>query len=105
FFLMLRPPPRSTLFPYTTLFRSVRPHATLPRQLAFAIRDDDLEPALGRAHRLLEGLRHGADGIAAYLAQPFDAERAQRLLNVHRSEEHTSELQSLTNLVCRLLLE
>src|SRR5262249_6406973 len=83
FFLMLRPPPRSTLFPYTTLFRSVRPHATLPRQLAFAIRDDDLEPALGRAHRLLEGLRHGADGIAAYLAQPFDAERAQRLLNVH----------------------
>src|SRR5882672_8117857 len=61
----------------------LRPHPALPRQLAFAVRDDDLEPALGRAHRLLERLRHGADRIAAHLAQPFDAKRAQRLLDVH----------------------
>src|SRR5260221_14171438 len=65
FFLMIRRPPRSTLFPYTTLFRSQR------------------VPGLGRAgrHRI-------APGQAA-----------------HRSEEHTSELQSHSDLVCRLLLE
>src|SRR5260370_5350311 len=69
FFLMIRRPPRSTLFPYTTLFRSPR---TVP-----------LEPAdLG--NRGPEPQRH----------------HAQR-----RSEEHTSELQSHLNLVCRLLLE
>src|SRR5215213_11454734 len=62
FFLMIRRPPRSTLFPYTTLFRSPRP-------------------------------AHGCCGWP---------QRARRL---GRSEEHTSELQSLTNLVCRLLLE
>src|SRR5258706_10477854 len=76
---MIRRPPRSTLFPYTTLFRSV--------QLA---RNDDLRQAgvlqkarlLGRAD---VGLGAG--------------------VQLDRSEEHTSELQSLTNLVCRLLLE
>src|SRR5437016_8774446 len=67
---MLRRPPRSTLFPYTTLFRSI--HERLVRTAA--------------QHR--------------------DASE-QTVLNllVYRSEEHTSELQSLTNLVCRLLLE
>src|SRR6266478_8084219 len=64
FFLMIRRPPRSTLFPYTTLFRSAG------------------------------AWRHGR----AHLA-PGDAARARR------SEEHTSELQSQSNLVCRLLLE
>src|SRR5829696_10116235 len=64
FFLMIRRPPRSTLFPYTTLFRS-RPGG----------------PHLGHGVRQAGGR-----------AEP-------------RSEEHTSELQSLTNLVCRLLLE
>src|SRR5438046_8114350 len=71
---MLRPPPRSTLFPYTTLFRS------------------------GRARRRRRG-GHRVDRAV---------QRAVFLLaNFHhlRSEEHTSELQSLTNLVCRLLLE
>src|SRR5688572_31008140 len=71
---MIRRPPRSTLFPYTTLFRSLFPHR-LPR--AAGRRED--RPA---DHRQ-EGGRHG---------------RA-------RSEEHTSELQSQSNLVCRLLLE
>src|SRR2546430_12539308 len=75
---MIRRPPRSTLFPYTTLFRS---RAFLP--------SDPLEPArarleLGDADRVL--VRH-PDG------------------QVTRSEEHTSELQSQSNLVCRLLLE
>src|SRR5260370_10795028 len=67
FFLMIRRPPRSTLFPYTTLFRSARS----PR--ARGCRGPEAAGSLGRAAR--------------------------------RSEEHTSELQSHLNLVCRLLLE
>src|ERR1019366_10723043 len=66
FFLMIRRPPRSTLFPYTTLFRST-------------------------------GLRRAA--------RDRDPHAALRIVAILRSEEHTSELQSLTNLVCRLLLE
>src|SRR5690242_21867454 len=78
FFLMIRRPPRSTLFPYTTLFRSQR-----------------------KADR-----NGGIDRIAA-LFENIDADlRRPRLLrHNHRSEEHTSELQSHVNLVCRLLLE
>src|SRR2546430_5417055 len=79
FFLMIRRPPRSTLFPYTTLFRSAPPEAEAAR--------------LGtRVHRV--SARHE-------LAFP------QRLARSRppRSEEHTSELQSQSNLVCRLLLE
>src|SRR5262249_61472011 len=74
FFLMIRRPPRSTLFPYTTLFRS------LAHQLG------PLGPGRARA---------GGDRV------PFVLGAA----GGERSEEHTSELQSLTNLVCRLLLE
>src|SRR2546422_6433519 len=87
---MIRRPPRSTLFPYTTLFRSrlrlvlsvlPRPGA-VPRH-----RDDpDGDAALGRRRRRRPQLR-----------RPPDAEA--------RSEEHTSELQSRLHLVCRLLLE
>src|SRR5256885_9843995 len=77
FFLMIRRPPRSTLFPYTTLFRS-RPARRRPRRPGRA----------GQAH-------HRAGGEEA--APP----RGQS----GRSEEHTSELQSPCNLVCRLLLE
>src|SRR5437016_10363403 len=71
FFLMIRRPPRSTLFPYTTLFRSTH-------------------------------------GVQLQLGMPLLLRRASHLRQVRdgpRSEEHTSELQSLTNLVCRLLLE
>src|SRR2546427_7664273 len=78
FFLMIRRPPRSTLFPYTTLFRSAherRAAADVPRHGGLRQR--------GERHRLV-----GAD------RRPRD-----------RSEEHTSELQSQSNLVCRLLLE
>src|SRR2546426_12563500 len=90
FFLMIRRPPRSTLFPYTTLFRSGRPQPrgpTAPRRRSpeHSPRARGIAPpARGRAHRLVP------DALA----------RRGR-----RSEEHTSELQSPCNLVCRLLLE
>src|SRR5258708_24857956 len=82
FFLMIRRPPRSTLFPYTTLFRS-----------------------------LLAELREVADLVshAAFVAAHSDRARLARIARRHeggmRSEEHTSELQSPDHLVCRLLLE
>src|SRR5690349_24185302 len=84
FFLMLRRPPRSTLFPYTTLFRS------LSRVLHLAGR----RPGSGLADR-----RHPAAG-GGHRAGPRRARFHDR-----RSEEHTSELQSRRDLVCRLLLE
>src|SRR3712207_8222944 len=83
FFLMIRRPPRSTLFPYTTLFRS-RPRA----------------PA-GRRH---DPRRRAAARGTDESRRPSDLRRAQRS-GAERSEEHTSELQSRQYLVCRLLLE
>src|SRR2546429_5923134 len=96
FFLMIRRPPRSTLFPYTALFRSrgeVRLHVvaeviTEDEELARASREVVAERVEVHERRAgvgqrLEGSLHGAD----------------------RSEEHTSELQSRLHLVCRLLLE
>src|SRR5256886_14560900 len=79
FFLMIRRPPRSTLFPYTTLFRSSMDAGNL------------LKPMLAR------GELHcvGATTLDEY----------RKYLEKDRSEEHTSELQSQSNLVCRLLLE
>src|SRR2546427_7017554 len=82
FFLMIRRPPRSTLFPYTTLFRS-----TEGARVA-------ADPQPSRLAR-----RHGAALVIAGL----DLEAGHDL--PQRSEEHTSELQSQSNLVCRLLLE
>src|SRR5690349_22982478 len=82
---MLRPPPRSTLFPYTTLFRSVR--------------------ALNRLGHFVPVL---LDGLSADLGSSPRPEPAGQLapnLDFDRSEEHTSELQSRRDLVCRLLLE
>src|SRR5256885_12820511 len=78
FFLMIRRPPRSTLFPYTTLFRSTRQQK----------RNHFME-RLPRVHLASTQRRMKANG---------EADR-------RRSEEHTSELQSPCNLVCRLLLE
>src|SRR2546426_7945344 len=78
---MIRRPPRSTLFPYTTLFRSARSRESRPRR-----------PTLNCSVRVF-----GDSG-----AGPATLQR--RCLNA-RSEEHTSELQSPCNLVCRLLLE
>src|SRR5258706_11960214 len=92
---MIRRPPRSTLFPYTTLFRS-QDHAVHP-----AVRDHQEMIPAGVGEQGAETGQHavleGAPGLAA-----------QELIvagDRPRSEEHTSELQSLTNLVCRLLLE
>src|SRR5258706_14087637 len=74
FFLMIRRPPRSTLFPYTTLFRS------------------EVDVVYHLAARV---------SVPESVLYPRD----YNTVNVGRSEEHTSELQSLTNIVCRLLLE
>src|SRR2546425_2654735 len=89
---MIRRPPRSTLFPYTTLFRSqlASQHSGLGEPLVEVL--DQLAPRLD--------LRHG-------LRQPvgFGPHQHDRRFHLLRSEEHTSELQSLAYLVCRLLLE
>src|SRR5258706_12145166 len=94
---MIRRPPRSTLFPYTTLFRSqVQPEPAIGRN---RIRECQWEPCTSFKipHDWLSGVYLGKltalrQGLQSYLI-------------FIRSEEHTSELQSLTNLVCRLLLE
>src|SRR3712207_8826685 len=96
---MIRRPPRATLFPYTTLFRSVRreEEVAMPRRAAAQIRPVEPDPV----HRsrlvtqivnkvMLDGKKSTAERIV------YDA---------LRSEEHTSELQSRQYLVCRLLLE
>src|SRR5256885_3177491 len=86
---MIRRPPRSTLFPYTTLFRSLSAAGCLGR---------DLEPAPhGHPHAVEPGAQIGrrAGHPHGHARRPIWA----------RSEEHTSELQSPCNLVCRLLLE
>src|SRR2546428_7256105 len=90
---MIRRPPRSTLFPYTTLFRSVHRHplAALRSQRDVA---DEIE---GSANR---GVRAVRPRVARRQKRP-----AYRQTAVRRSEEHTSELQSRSDLVCRLLLE
>src|SRR2546425_8927756 len=91
---MIRRPPRSTLFPYTTLFRSISSNVPLT-----ALRSRPLCRAPGRR---LPAPRPQARGLVARDRLRTDA-RVRRVLP--RSEEHTSELQSLAYLVCRLLLE
>src|SRR5688572_31771931 len=93
FFLMIRRPPRSTLFPYTTLFRS-RKRAVLFNLLSYAV-ERELIPdnPLNRIKRK-----------AAKVVEQVDPRVVANPKQV-RSEEHTSELQSQSNLVCRLLLE
>src|SRR3712207_8104664 len=90
---MIRRPPRSTLFPYTTLFRSGPVHERVA-----VVRLDDGEGT--RADVPLHEVDRTA-GHAEMGDQPLVAQRQHRL----RSEEHTSELQSRQYLVCRLLLE
>src|SRR2546425_8232068 len=91
FFLMIRRPPRSTLFPYTTLFRSGR-RGIVQRQ--FGVRAVDEADRLRGLTRRCD-VQHGGSRV----------EVADGIHAVERSEEHTSELQSLAYLVCRLLLE
>src|SRR5690242_20858635 len=83
FFLLIRRPPRSTLFPYTTLFRS--------SEVPPAARQGRMTPRRAQARTVG--------------SSPGPAATRQRRRALRRSEEHTSELQSHVNLVCRLLLE
>src|SRR5690349_23945919 len=94
---MLRPPPRSTLFPYTTLFRSFSsPHLNPGERLSFPFGAE-----LGEA---LPNVNQGLlPSIRASRTQVMPSGR--RVFFRGRSEEHTSELQSRRDLVCRLLLE
>src|SRR2546430_11031922 len=95
---MIRRPPRSTLFPYTTLFRSGRS--------ARGQRHPHLAAAGGPVPRPDEGLPQGRQGAGARArAQAAPCPEAPEARDRERSEEHTSELQSQSNLVCRLLLE
>src|SRR5256885_3681341 len=96
---MIRRPPRSTLFPYTTLFRSMTIPCPETGARAFAL--DALEPILKRAASA-DVLVLGSGLSRAPEAGELDRLRSAREA---RSEEHTSELQSPCNLVCRLLLE
>src|SRR2546427_8576153 len=88
---MIRRPPRSTLFPYTTLFRS---------QFAGI-----------RITRLTKPVNHSSLGVLREAEEPAKLitiahwTATRRCMHAYRSEEHTSELQSQSNLVCRLLLE
>src|SRR5258706_5742472 len=89
---MIRRPPRSTLFPYTTLFRSLHALGDL-----LALRGSQHLGDVGE--RLRETLRRLLGELELLRTQQASKRFTQR------SEEHTSELQSLTNIVCRLLLE
>src|SRR3712207_6911741 len=100
---MIRRPPRSTLFPYTTLFRSELPHAPWTSYLVSA-RTVEVPPFTEAETRLLltEPLKHSTLWRRDDKGRPrFDPE----FWGEGRSEEHTSELQSRQYLVCRLLLE
>src|SRR5258707_2572825 len=90
---MIRRPPRSTLFPYTTLFRSRQTGALLSRLTRLPIGS-----SFGQKRRAMDSLIVTTFGAAAL--SPLASPRPLR-----RSEEHTSELQSRQYLVCRLLLE
>src|SRR5258708_24160810 len=90
---MIRRPPRSTLFPYTTLFRSVRDV-------------DPVDPVIERNPRVF-GCRDALENERRLQPQPdaLDGAHPAEAEDAARSEEHTSELQSPDHLVCRLLLE
>src|SRR3712207_8666093 len=100
---MIRRPPRSTLFPYTTLFRSRcrRRAAHLAGCCLEALDDRDVGLPAALAHGLQPIATAGALELAEQRGHEAGTRRPQRV----RSEEHTSELQSRQYLVCRLLLE
>src|SRR2546430_13585802 len=93
---MIRRPPRSTLFPYTTLFRSEQAEQQVAERA-----DDrlDLMPVFGL------GEHHPGEECAEREGEARDMRHPRGGEHHERSEEHTSELQSQSNLVCRLLLE
>src|SRR3712207_6908088 len=87
---MIRRPPRSTLFPYTTLFRSILQKYT--KELVNMNRNEFIE----KIDSKLKLIRNEKE---------FSQDKMSEILGISRSEEHTSELQSRQYLVCRLLLE
>src|SRR5205807_9488633 len=90
FFFLLSPrPPRSTLFPYTTLFRSTQTADPSPAQVSI----------LPTSYSACRSPPHSVSALPALISAAGVSKRCER------SEEHTSELQSPCNLVCRLLLE
>src|SRR5947208_12442186 len=91
------PPPRSTLFPYTTLFRSRREDIPL-------LIETFLRNACSRAGRTID-LTPAAVAVLASYRWPGNVRELENTIERLRSEEHTSELQSPDHLVCRLLLE
>src|SRR5256885_2658859 len=96
FFLMIRRPPRSTLFPYTTLFRSSAPaSSSIERNVRRSMSVHPLDQVVSNSQRIRHDRQRRIHRRARAEETPVD----------HRSEEHTSELQSPCNLVCRLLLE
>src|SRR2546429_7281238 len=88
---MIRRPPRSTLFPYTTLFRSRKPLPMVAAQM--------------EVFSVFDARCRTADTCAAFAHSSGDSARSAVAATCMRSEEHTSELQSRLHLVCRLLLE
>src|SRR2546423_9128638 len=102
---MIRRPPRSTLFPYTTLFRSHKKSIVVQREIGVDV--PNFAESLRRALRqdpdvMLVGEMRDLATIGAAITA---AETRHLVFGTLRSEEHTSELQSLAYLVCRLLLE
>src|SRR5260221_8938625 len=95
---MIRRPPRSTLFPYTTLFRSTMRGGVFPQRSVRRIRPSRL---IIHAFLLLLSFLFLAP-LVLMISASFSSETA---ISQYRSEEHTSELQSHSDLVCRLLLE
>src|SRR5947207_7048641 len=91
---MRPPPPRSTLFPYTTLYRSLPVYPEIVLHVSFEV---PVNYVIDRPRRLL--------AVAVHIAQQCVGIAIARIRNGVRSEEHTSELQSHSDLVCRLLLE
>src|SRR2546427_2651068 len=91
---MIRRPPRSTLFPYTTLFRSDRYRWAIGPALHWK-----------RTGTVWSGMETGVEWFGRWQGNTLGAEREWSIPVNWRSEEHTSELQSQSNLVCRLLLE
>src|SRR2546425_2885392 len=95
---MIRRPPRSTLFPYTTLFRSLRVRSCPG---AYDVARESITAMLPHHRRRPDGMGRAPRAIDDLLAP----RALHGLVITTRSEEHTSELQSLAYLVCRLLLE
>src|SRR5689334_23754180 len=100
---MFRPPPRSTLFPYTTLFRSKSMALLCRVSPSYAINVSRLLPRFIVQSRAKSQMVAVASKSLAFVLQMLSKDAV--ITTLYRSEEHTSELQSQFHLVCRLLLE